>query len=248
MVPGWNMQAGAQSLRGALSPTRSALKLRSMIAKSGMGPDHGAGYPVTPYPPIKVPAEAPCVDQLFTPNTPPLQAGQLPVGDFSDYSDHPFNYTPPSGCPGPYAKIVFKMHFRVTAGVQYDRTGAVWIGATNVFFGTTSEPGSSSSPQWNVERDVTDYVDFTGPGNSFITTSGPVLAAATVVDGPAALSMQGAGTLEIDAAPSLGDGTAVNVGAGTLRFNVTSGSATVGVASGGFFPSGTNSIFAKTTA
>ena len=49
------------------------------------------------------------------------------------------------------------MHFRVTAGVQYDRTGAVWIGGTNVFFGTTAEPGSSSSPQWNVERDVTDY-------------------------------------------------------------------------------------------
>ncbi len=154
---GSSMQAGAQSLRGPLSPTRSALKLRSLVAKSGMGPDHGAGYPVTPYPPVKVPAEAPCVDQLFTPNTPPLQSGQLPVGDFSDYSDHPFNYAPPSGCPGPYNKIVFKMHFRVTAGVQFDRTGAVWIGGTNVFFGTTAEPGSSSSPQWNVERDVTDY-------------------------------------------------------------------------------------------
>lgn len=158
MVPsGSSMQAGAQSLRGALSPTRSALKLRSLVAKTGMGPDHGAGYPVTSEPPVKHPDEAPCVDQLFTPDTPPLQSGQLPVGDFSDYSDHPFNYTPPSGCPGPYAKIVFKMHFRVTAGVQYDRTGAVWIGGTNVYFGTTSEPGSNSSPQWNVERDVTEY-------------------------------------------------------------------------------------------
>ena len=155
--PGTGMQAGAQSLRGPLSPTRSALKLRSLMVKTGMAPGHGAGYPVTPYPPVKVPAEAPCVDQLFTPHTPPLQSGQLPVGDFSDYSDHPFNYTPPAGCPGPYAKIVFKMHFRVTAGVQYDRTGAVWIGGTNVFFGTTSEPGSNSSPQWNVERDVTEY-------------------------------------------------------------------------------------------
>ena len=33
----------------------------------------------------------------------------------------------------------------------------MWIGATNVFFGTTAEPGSSASPQWNVERDVTEY-------------------------------------------------------------------------------------------
>ena len=94
---------------------------------------------------------------LFNPHTPPLQSGGLPVGDFADYSDHPFNYTPPANCPGPYAKIVFKMHFSVTAGVQYDRTGAVWIGATNVFFGTTSEPGQNASPQWDVERDVSEY-------------------------------------------------------------------------------------------
>ena len=52
------------------------------------------------------------------------------------------------------------MHFRVTAGVQYDRTGAIWVGATNVFFGTTSEPGQNAGPQWNVERDVTEYAPY----------------------------------------------------------------------------------------
>ncbi|MGA2761083.1 MAG: peptide-N4-asparagine amidase [Candidatus Cybelea sp.] len=118
---------------------------------------HGAGYPVTADPPVAHPNEAPCVDKLFNPHTPPLESGGLPVGKFADYSDHPFNYAPPKNCPGPYAAIVFKLHFRVTAGVQYDRTGAVWIGATNVFFGTTSEPGQNASPQWNVERDVTEY-------------------------------------------------------------------------------------------
>ncbi len=117
----------------------------------------GAGYPVTADPPVGHPDEAPCVDKLFNPHTPPLQSGQLPVGEFADYSDHPFNYTPPANCPGPYAKIIFKMHFRVSAGVQYDRTGAVWIGATNVFFGTTSEPGRNASPEWTVERDVSEY-------------------------------------------------------------------------------------------
>jgi hypothetical protein len=147
-VPAGGAQAPAQS--GPLSLARNAQRMRPMVS-------HGAGYPVTADPPVAHPNEAPCIDHLFNPHTPPLESGQLPVGKFADYSDHPFNYNPPKNCPGPYAAIVFKMHFRVTAGVQYDRTGAVWIGATNVFFGTTSEPGQSASPQWNVERDVTEY-------------------------------------------------------------------------------------------
>jgi hypothetical protein len=143
--------AQAPALGGALSLERNARRLHSMMSSGG------PGYPVTADPPVAHPKEAPCVDRLFNPHTPPLQSGGLPVGKFADYSDHPFNYKPPKNCPGPYATIIFKMHFRVTAGVQYDRTGAVWIGATNVYFGTTSEPGQNASPQWNVERDVTDY-------------------------------------------------------------------------------------------
>ncbi|MGC9991140.1 MAG: peptide-N4-asparagine amidase [Candidatus Cybelea sp.] len=147
-VPAGGAQAPA--MRGPVSLVRNAQRMRPMIS-------HGAGYPVTADPPVAHPKEAPCVDRLFNPHTPPLESGQLPVGKFADYSDHPFNYKPPKNCPGPYAAIVFKMHFRVTAGVQYDRTGAVWIGATNVYFGTTSEPSQNASPQWNLERDVTDY-------------------------------------------------------------------------------------------
>ena len=145
---------------GPLSMVRSARRIAG-LTKHGLGQAAtmagGAGYPVTADPPVFHPAETPCVDKLFDPHTPPLSPSGLPVGDFADYTDHPFNYTPPANCPGPYAKIVFKMHFRVSAGVQYDRTGAVWIGATNVFFGTTAEPGQNASPEWNVERDVTEY-------------------------------------------------------------------------------------------
>jgi hypothetical protein len=149
----------APGVHDALSLVRSVEQMREH-AKSGLtsvNANGGAGYPVTADPPVPVPNETPCVDKLFGPKTPPLTSGNLPVGDFADYSNHPFKYSPPANCPGPYARIVFKMHFRVTAGVQYDRTGAIWIGGTNVFFGTTSEPGATASPEWTIQRDVSEY-------------------------------------------------------------------------------------------
>ncbi len=154
----------SQIPNGPLSMERAAARMRALGgAAASKAPHGGAGYPVTAVPRVQVPGEAPCVDLLFTPHTPPLTKGDLPVGKFADYKDHPFHYKPPANCPGPYAKIVFRMHFRVSKGVQYDRTGAVWVGATNIFFGTTAEPGSNASPDWNVERDVSEYAPtFTG--------------------------------------------------------------------------------------
>ncbi len=160
-IPGAPSSQGAQTNR-PLSILHATQRIRALLKSghsAGIVPTHGgsAGYPVAATPRVRVPNEAPCVDVLFTPHTPPLTAGNLPVGDFADYADHPFNYTPPANCPGPYAKIVLKVHFNVSAGVQYDRTGAIWVGATNIFFGTTAEPGSNASPQWEVQRDVSQY-------------------------------------------------------------------------------------------
>ncbi|HZY96425.1 MAG TPA: peptide-N4-asparagine amidase [Candidatus Cybelea sp.] len=148
-IPGSVGTATGAGVKGALSIERSARRIH--VTKAG------AGYPVTAVPHVRVPDEAPCVDVLFTPQTPPINKGDLPVGRFGDYKDHPFNYTPPTNCPGPYAKIVLRVRFKVSAGVQFDRTGAIWVGATNIFFGTTAEPGSNASPQWGIERDVTEY-------------------------------------------------------------------------------------------
>lgn len=161
-IPSGGAGTNSAALTGPLSMSRSARKVQALTVRNGQRHDAmraggGAGYPVTADPPVSHPAEAPCVDKLFNPHTPPLVPSQSPVGTFGDYSDHPFNYTPPANCPGPYAKIVLKVHFNVSQGVQYDRSGAIWIGATNVFFGTTAEPGSNASPSWNVERDVTEY-------------------------------------------------------------------------------------------
>ena len=160
-IPGAPSSQGAQTNR-PLSILHATQRIRALLKSghsAGIVPAHGgsAGYPVAATPRVRVPNEAACVDVLVTPHTPPLTAGNLPVGDFADYADHPFNYTPPANCPGPYAKIVLKVHFNVSAGVQYDRTGAIWVGATNIFFGTTAEPGSNASPQWEVQRDVSQY-------------------------------------------------------------------------------------------
>ena len=96
----------------------------------------------------------PCVVQLYK--------GLI----FNDYSPRSFTYTPPAGCPGPWAQVVLSADFSITKGIQYDRTANIWIGPTNIYFGTTSEPDPTDSRNWHVERDLTDY-------SSIFTTSQP---------------------------------------------------------------------------
>jgi hypothetical protein len=90
------------------------------------------------------PNETPCVDTLFT------------SAQFAAYSPQTFAYSPPPGCPGPYAKIVFNGDFAVSAGDQFDRTASIQIGNVPIYFGTTAEPDALYGPTWHVERDVTD--------------------------------------------------------------------------------------------
>lgn len=76
--------------------------------------------------------------------------------EFADFNTKNFTYTPPAGCKGPWSKVVFTADFTVTEGTQYDRTAQFYLGGANLFYGTTAEPGSSLSPYWRVQRDVTD--------------------------------------------------------------------------------------------
>jgi hypothetical protein len=75
---------------------------------------------------------------------------------FADFTPKVFNYTPPTACPGPWAKVVFTADFTVTAGRQFDRTAAFYLGHASIYYGTTAEPRKTLSPSWHVERDVTD--------------------------------------------------------------------------------------------
>jgi len=102
--------------------------------------------------------------------------------EFADFNPKTFNYAPPANCPGPWAKVVFTADFTVTAGNQFDRTAAFYLGHANIFYGTTAEPSTSLSPSWHVERDVTDLTSLLRTAqageadlDNFVGTSGGVV-------------------------------------------------------------------------
>ncbi len=132
-------------------------------------PQIGSSNPITAEPPVPRPHTTPCIVPLFQ---------NL---EFADFTPKVFNYTPPSACPGPWSKVVFTADFTVTAGRQFDRTAAFYLGHANIYYGTTAEPRKTLSPSWHVERDVTDLTAIfksaqTGEANigNFVGVSGGV--------------------------------------------------------------------------
>jgi len=105
----------------------------------------GSSNTVTADPLVPRPSTTPCVVPLFT------------GASFFDFNVENFSYAPPSGCPGPWAKVVLESDINLNAGIQYDRTANFWLGPVNIYFGTTSEPSPSLGPSWHIESDLTDY-------------------------------------------------------------------------------------------
>ncbi|HKZ09784.1 MAG TPA: peptide-N4-asparagine amidase [Rhodanobacteraceae bacterium] len=145
--------------------------LAAISAAAAMAPEPIVGPPIAigetgaavADPLVSAPPETPCVVKLYTADS--------PTGTFDDYAAHPFDYAPPSGCKGPWNKVVFKADFNVSTGRQYDRTASVWVGGVNLYFGTTQEPSASRSPSWHVERDVTNLsalLMVSHPGNAVV--------------------------------------------------------------------------------
>ncbi len=91
------------------------------------------------------------------PNTTPCKVVLFQGFKFDNFTPQSFSYTPPAGCPAPWAEVVLEADFSISKGNQYDRTANIWIGPTNIYFGTTSEPDSNLGRSWHVERDLTDY-------------------------------------------------------------------------------------------
>ncbi|MGB6987493.1 MAG: peptide-N4-asparagine amidase [Candidatus Aquilonibacter sp.] len=145
------MQSGSGTGIADKASVRSTrARIAAALARTGTGNKHALAESASPSnvttadPPVPRPQEAPCTVQLFT------------NFQFTSFTYPTFQYTPPANCPGPWAKVVLDANFAVTAGVQFDRTGSIWVAGTNIYFGTTAEPGSTYSPSWHVQRDVTD--------------------------------------------------------------------------------------------
>ena len=124
----------------ALALGLAALALRPAAALAGVGSGNVAS--IEP-PSLAHPATTPCTVPLYT-------------GATFGGSNVAYTYTPPAACPGPWAKVVLAVDISLDAGNQYDRTGTLWLGGVNLWFGTTAEPRATLGPSWHVERDVTD--------------------------------------------------------------------------------------------
>ncbi len=106
-------------------------------------PQIGSANTVTADPEVPRPAGQPCTVQLFS------------NFDFADFNPKFFSYSP--DCAGPWAKVVLNADWSIDAGRQFDRTAEIWIGGTNVYFGTTAEPSKTVERSWHTEVDLTDY-------------------------------------------------------------------------------------------
>lgn len=147
----------------------SVLSASAQVVVVPTNPQIGSSNPITAEPPVARPNTNPCVVPLFQNLA------------FADFTPKVFSYTPPAACPGPWAKVVFTADFTVTAGRQFDRTAAFYLGHASIYYGTTAEPRSALSPSWHVERDVTDLTSLfeagqTGEANigNFVGVSGGV--------------------------------------------------------------------------
>jgi len=131
-------------ISAAILASMPVVAARAQVVVVPDTPQIGSSNPITAAPPVTRPHTKPCVVQLFQ---------NL---EFADYTPKTYSFTPPESCPGPWSKVVFTADFTVTAGRQYDRTAAFYLGHANIFYGTTAEPRATLSPSWHVERDVTD--------------------------------------------------------------------------------------------
>lgn len=134
----------------AALPLLAVSLVGSLVVGHALAPTASAesGYqnPVTAAPPVSRPTTPSCAVTVVT-HTFAFSYGAPYVG----------SYTPPANCPGPWSKVVLDWNGTVTAGRQYDRIGALWLGGVEILRTSTPEPTQASAPSWHVAKDVTEY-------------------------------------------------------------------------------------------
>lgn len=148
--------AGAAAPAGAMTRLPMSAQPMPRIGDTALQPSRSTreatfSDPVVAGPPVRRPSTASCKVTL-------IQNYQ-----FNNFTPATGSYAPPASCPGPWSKVILDWNVSVS-GVQFDRLGAIWLGGTEIFHFTTSEP---PGPQisWHVEKDVSEYA------NTFQTAS-----------------------------------------------------------------------------
>ncbi|HTJ66347.1 MAG TPA: peptide-N4-asparagine amidase [Actinospica sp.] len=116
---------------------------------SSSSPDYvenGYANPVNAFEPVSRPDTRSCT----------VTAMQYDFANSYSTGDYIGTLTPPSGCAGPWNKVVLDWYGSV-AGVQYDRLAGVWIGGAEVFRTSTPEPDAAGI-SWHVDEDLSKYI------------------------------------------------------------------------------------------
>jgi len=110
--------------------------------------------PVTAPPPVSRPHTHSCTVPLAT-NFPSNNA----TGGAQNFTG---TIAVPAGCAGPWAKVVLDWTTSVS-GRQFDRSGSLNVGTTQIYFGTTYEPDPAGIT-YSFAKDITEYSSlFTSP-------------------------------------------------------------------------------------
>ena len=117
----------------------------SVSARAGEGLNYQ--NPVTADMPVPVPPTKSCTVTLATDYTTNTASGAP--------QDYKGTFTPPAGCPGPWAKVVLNFTGQ-ESGRQYDRAGQISFGGAWIFFTSTPEPDPAGI-SWSAQKDVTEY-------------------------------------------------------------------------------------------
>ncbi|MEO6991477.1 MAG: peptide-N4-asparagine amidase [Candidatus Baltobacteraceae bacterium] len=153
--------AGALAL--ALGSGTATASPHARLADRPLLKPAGFSNPIVPDPPLVRPKTASCSLTLIS---------KYP---FTNFTPATGTYAPPSGCPGPWSKVVLDVETSVS-GVQFDRLGALWLGNTEIYRFTTSEPPGPAI-HWHVAKDVTEYAATLSSANNFTYSLGNVVNA-----------------------------------------------------------------------
>ena len=152
------LAALAGSPSGTRVPATSGVPATAMAVTAAADPTPDPFAALSADPPIPRPASTPCVVTL--------------VNNFvisEDTYGASYNYTPPTGCTGAWAKVVLEADYAFDDGALPNLTATgLWLKGVNLHFGAT--PAASEPPfRWHVERDLTDIATLfrsSGTGNA----------------------------------------------------------------------------------